>query len=80
MMVPTKLPRNMFLLGKVSISEGEIVVTIAVMIVVISVMISIMTTECVSFATPGVAPREEREDIDHDGTTTTLKGQTSVQT
>ena len=79
MMVPTKLPRNMFLPGKVSISEGEIVVTIAAMIVMISIMISVVMTECVSFATPGVAPREEREDIDHDSTTTTQKGQTNAQ-
>ncbi len=80
MMAPTRLPRSTFLPGQVSISEGENIMMIAVMIVVTSVVTSVMMTEGTSFIARGVAPHEEREDINHDGMTTILKGQTSART
>ena len=71
MMAPIRLPRSMFLPGQVSISGGENAVMIAMMIVVM--------TEGTSFIVQGVAPHKEREDTDHDETTTILKDQTSAQ-
>ena len=76
MMAPIRLPKSTFLPGQVSISGGENVM----MIIVTSVVTSVMTTEGVSFIIQGVAPHEEREDTDHDETTTIPKGQTSART
>ncbi len=80
MMAPIRLPRSMFLPGQVSISGGENAMMIAAMIIMTSVVTFIVTTEGTSFVVQGVAPHEEREDTDHDKTTTILKGQTSAQT
>ena len=76
MMAPIRLPKSTFLLGQVSISGGENVM----MIVVTSVVTSVMMTEGASFVVQGVAPHKEREDTDHDETTTIPKGQTSART
>ena len=76
MMAPIRLPKSMFLPGQVSISGGENVV----MIIVTSVVTFVMTTEGTSFVIQGVTLHEEREDTDHDETTTIPKGQTSTRT
>ena len=79
MMAPIRLPKSTFLLGQVSISGRENVMTIAVMIIMTSVVTFVMTTDGTSFTVQGVAPHEEREDTDHDETTTIQKGQTSAR-
>ncbi len=80
MMAPTRLPRSTFLLGQVSISEGESIAMIVVMFDATSIVTSVMMTEDTSSVARGVAPHEEREDTDLGEAMTILKGQTSAQT